>query len=96
MEEKTRREKIFAEIEIITRILVYGDKSREPDLPEGSVHEAVRLDEISIPEMAAYFEVALIQMIPLPVDLPGQVGQAAHMTRSQAVAEQVSRLRDES
>lgn len=63
-DDKQIRDRIFAEIEKAARRIVHDDRQDDTNLPPFSVHEAVRRDIISIPEMTAYFEVALIQLIP--------------------------------
>lgn len=85
----SRRELILTTIEDLVEDFLGSDRKEDEDLPRGEIEQAVACWDVTIGEIALRFEEKLREMIPVPVDESGQVGQAAHRVRAERMHVQV-------
>jgi hypothetical protein len=90
----TRRELIIITIRDLVEDFLGDDRKEDEELPRGAIEDAVAKWDITIGEMALVFEEALRKEIPVPVDEPGHVGQAAHKARNEKIQAQVDQWQE--
>jgi hypothetical protein len=89
MTQDERRAMILVTVEDLVLDFLDGDEELTPE----DIEAAIRVFEPSISEIVLTFEEKLRELLPVPVDTDGLVGQAAAAARDRVIGEESERLR---
>jgi hypothetical protein len=89
MTQDERRAMILVTVEDLALDFLDGDEELTPE----DIEAAIKVFEPSISEIVLTFEEKLRELLPVPADTDGLVGQAAAAARDRVIGEESERLR---